>query len=143
MSKKIYVKFLNTKRELKFTKYGIPYCKEPNGNFLIYKIENELVDIIGKKQCDKCKEFTYCYNYKKYQCNIINCIHKEIRENIKYRIYKHKDKNIYKVLDNINCNNQCKCKECNIFYIENIEISKSLNSNIFIEHIHILCKNCK
>jgi hypothetical protein len=61
-----YFRFLDKdqkkiRREMKFDREGIPYCRVPtDGSFHIYVIHRSEKDHVGKDYCDRCKSFAYC-----------------------------------------------------------------------------------
>jgi len=82
---KKYIRFLKDqkkiRREMKFTKEGIPYCREPTNEVInIYMIDREEMDYVEKSFCDRCKVFTYC-NLRRFwwldSCYLENCLIKE------------------------------------------------------------------
>ena len=141
---KHYVKFNGhngkiRRRKLNYNKFGIPYCKTPihRQRNILHKIDRKMINIVGKKNCDICKNFTYCCPIYIYKCNINNCLHTKIHENINYYRYLLNGKYIYKVLNNWEWDKR------NVYIFSKIPDCDYHQLNVsFIEHIHTLCKEC-
>ena len=71
---RFYDKSVKTyRRRLMKFKNDMIYCKSPEDNFEIYKIDRSEMNIIGKSHCDGCDGLEYCEKYSVYYCNLKNC----------------------------------------------------------------------